>query len=293
MPPPSDSPHPPAPLSSGQREALFRLLDDDDPGVSGIAKQRLITEGHGLIPWLKPHTLSNNPVLRRRAREILLHFEAQDADERMRTFCRRAGEDLDLEEGCLRLAQTRFPELNIEAYRALLDDWAAKIAEWLPDDRHAAEGVLSAMHTVLFQQLGLRGNERNYYEPENSYLNRVMDRRLGNPITLCAIALLVGRRLSLPLVGIGLPAHFLCRFQSPTSQVYLDAFHGGRLLNRTDCVAFVNKLGRPFEESFLQPVSPRRMLQRMCINLEHAYENLEMRHDLIRIRTYHGLLNGG
>ncbi len=287
-----DSPSP-TPLSSGQREALFRLLDDENPAVSEVAKQRLISEGHGLIPWLRPHTLSNNHLLRRRAREILLHFEALDADERMRSFCRRAGEDLDLEEGCLRLAQTRFPELNIDAYRALLDDWSTRVAEWLPDDRNAAEGVLSAVHMILFQQLGLHGNETNYYEPENSYVSCVMDRRTGNPITLCTIVLLVGRRLSLPLVGIGLPAHFLCRYQSPTSQVYLDAFHGGRLLNRTDCVAFVNKLGRPFEESFLQPVSPRRMLQRMCINLEHAYENLEMRSDLVRIRAYHSLLNGG
>jgi regulator of sirC expression with transglutaminase-like and TPR domain len=287
-----DSPSP-TPLSSGQREALFRLLDDEDAAVSEVAKQRLISEGHGLIPWLRPHTLSNNHLLRRRAREILLHFEALDADERMRSFCRRAGEDLDLEEGCLRLAQTRFPELNIEAYRALLDDWSTRVAEWLPDDRNAAESVLSAMHTVLFQQLGLRGNETNYYEPENSYLSCVIDRRTGNPITLCTIVLLVGRRLGLPLVGIGLPAHFLCRYQSTTSQIYLDAFHGGRLLNRTDCVAFVNKLGRPFEDSFLQPVSPRRMLQRMCINLEHAYENLEMRNDLLRIRTYHSLLNVG
>jgi regulator of sirC expression with transglutaminase-like and TPR domain len=287
-----DSPSP-TPLSSGQREALFRLLDDENPAVSEVAKQRLISEGHGLIPWLRPHTLSNNHLLRRRAREILLHFEALDADERMRSFCRRAGEDLDLEEGCLRLAQTRFPELNMDAYRALLDDWSTRVTEWMPDDRNAAEGVLSAVHTVLFQQLGLHGNEANYYEPDNSYLSCVIDRRTGNPITLCTIVLLVGRRLGLPLVGIGLPAHFLCRYQSPTSQVYLDAFHGGRLLNRTDCVAFVNKLGRPFEESFLQPVSSRRMLQRMCINLEHAYENLEMRSDLVRIRTYHGLLNGG
>ncbi len=286
-----DSPSP-TPLSPGQREALFRLLDDEDPGVSGFAKQRLISEGQGVIPWLKPHILSNNPVLRRRAREILIHFEALDADERMRSFCRRAGEDLDLEEGCLRLAQTRFPELNMDAYKAILDDWSTRVAEWLPEDRHAADDVLGAMHMVLFQQIGLRGNETNYYEPENSYLNCVVDRRLGNPIALCTLVLLVGRRLGLPLVGIGLPAHFLCRYQSPTTQVYMDAFHGGRLLNRTDCIAFVNKLGRPFEESFLQPVSPRRMLQRMCINLEHAYENLEMRPDLTRIRTYHGLLNG-
>jgi len=287
-----DSPSP-APLTSGQREALLKLLDDEDPEIVRVARQRLIAEGEVLIPWLRPHTLSNNPNLRRRTREILLHFEARDADQRMRTFCRRAGEDLDLEEGTLRLAQTRYPELNIDAYKALLDDWAARVAEWLPDNRRDADDVLGALHVVLFQELSLRGNESDYYQPENSYLNCVIDRRTGNPITLSTIILLIGRRLQLPMVGIGLPAHFLCRYQSPTRQVYLDAFNGGRLLSRTDCIAFVNQLGRPFEESFLQPVSPRRMLQRMCTNLEHAYENLEMLPELIRVRGYHALLNGG
>ncbi len=292
MKPTPDSP-PPPPLSPGQRDALLRLLDDDDPGVAGVAKQRLIAEGQSLVPWIRPHTLSDNPILRRRAREIILHFEARDADERMRAFCRRAGEDLDLEEGAMRLAQTRYPDLNAEAYRALLDDWATRVAEELPEDRQRADEVLAALHLVLFRQLGFKGNETDYYDPGNSYLNRVIDRRIGNPISLCAIVLLIGRRLALPLAGIGLPAHFLCRYQTATRQVYLDAFHGGRILSRTDCIAFVNKLGRPFEESFLQPVSPRRMLQRMCVNLEHAYENLEQLPDLLRIRAYHGLLHGG
>ncbi len=282
-----------SPLSSGQREALLKLLDDDDSEIVDVARNRLIAEGHTLIPWLRPHTLSNNPILRRRAREIVLHFEAHDADDRMRTFCRRGGEDLDLEEGTLRLAQTRYPELNPDAYRALLDDWAARVGEWMPDDRRDVDDILTALHVVLFQQLALHGNESDYYQPENSYLNCVIDRRTGNPITLCTIVLLIGRRLGLPLVGVGLPAHFLCRYQSPTRQVYLDAFNSGRLLSRTDCIAFVNQLGRPFEETFLQPVSPRRMLQRMCVNLEHAYENLEMRPELARVRTYHALLNGG
>jgi regulator of sirC expression with transglutaminase-like and TPR domain len=252
----------------------------------------LIEEGPDLVPWLRPHTLSNVPLLRRRAREILRRFESEAANQQMIEFCRRAGEDLDLEEGCFRLARTHYTEINLEAYRAMLDHWAAQVSEWLPDDRKDDDGVLAALQVGLFQQIGLKGNESNYYDPDNSYLNRTMDRRLGNPISLCILVLLVGRRLTLPLTGIGLPAHFLCRYQSPTRQTYVDAFNGGRLLNRTDCVTFVNQLGRPFDEAFLQPVSPRRMLQRVCTNLEHAYENLELRDDMVRIQRYHHLLAG-
>ncbi|MCC6234996.1 MAG: transglutaminase family protein [Verrucomicrobiales bacterium] len=289
--PPDRPPIPP--LTEGQRVALLKLLADDDRVVSDVARQRLLDEGPEIGPWLKPHSLSDNPVLRRRTRDILLQFEAKGADARMRAFCRRAGDDVDLEEGAFRLAQTRYPDTLIDGYRAILDDWAGQVREWLPDDRSDADAVLAGIHVVLFQQLRLRGNEENYYDPDNSYLNRVIDRRLGNPISLCAIVLLIGRRLELPLAGIGLPAHFLCRYQTPTREIYLDTFHGGRLLSRSDCIAFVNQLGRPFENGFLHPVSPRRMLQRMCTNLEHAYESLELQPDLARVRHYHELLAGG
>lgn len=287
------TPNRPPPLTVNQRNALLTLLQDEDPNVAAAARRRLLEEGPELSPWLRPLTLSDVPVLRRRAREILHHFDADAADARMQEFCRRSGEDLDLEEGSLLLARTHHPEINVEAYRAMLDHWAAQVAEWLPEDRQDDDSVLAALQVGLFQRIGLRGNESNYYEPDNSYLDRVMDRRLGNPISLCIVVLLVGRRLSLPLAGIGLPAHFLCRYQTATRQAYLDAFNGGRLLSRTDCVAFVNQLGRPFEDGFLHPVSPRRMLQRVCTNLEHAYESLERRADIGRVQRYHQLLAGG
>ncbi len=268
----------------------MKLLADEDRQVADLARQRLVEEGPGLSGWLRRYALSDNPLLRRRAREILGHFAGIEADARMRAFCRRAGDDLDLEEGLLRLAVTRYPDVNAEAYRALLDEWARQIDEWLPTDRGDVDGVLAGIHVVLFQQLGLHGNEENYYEPDNSYLNRVMDRRSGNPITLCALVLMIGKRLTLPFTGIGLPAHFLCRYQTPIREIYLDAFNGGRLLSRTDCISFVNQLGRPFQNEFLHPVSSRQMLQRTCINLEHAYENLELREELTRIRHYRELL---
>lgn len=282
--------HPPPPLTEGQRVALLKLLADEDRQVAEVARQRLVDEGPGLTDWLRRHALSDNPLLRRRAKDILLHFAGIEADDRMCAFCRRAGDDLDLEEGVMRLAVTQYPEINPEAYRALLDEWARQVQEWLPSDRTDVDGVLAGLHVVLFQQLGLKGNEENYYDPDNSYLNRVIDRRTGNPISLSIIVMLVGRRLELPLSGIGLPAHFLCRYQTPTREVYLDAFNGGRLLSRTDCISFVNQLGRPFETAVLHPVTSRRMLQRMCTNLEHAYENLELHAELARVRQYRELL---
>lgn len=278
------------PLSANQRNALLTLLADEDLAVCEAARRRLLEEGPQIESWLRPHTLSDDPVLRRRTREILRHFATAAANDRMQSFCSQSSEDLDLEEGALLLARTRYPELNLDAYRAVLDEWAGQVTEWLAEHPADADAALAALHTVLFQRLGFHGNETNYYDPDNSYLNRVIDRRTGNPLGLCALSLLIGRRAGLPLTGIALPAHFVCRYQTPTREVYFDAFHGGRLLSRTDCIAFVNQLGRPFEPAFLHPVGARRMLQRMCTNLEHAYENLELRDELVRVRRYQRLL---
>src|SRR5690606_16526406 len=192
MNPPPD--HPPTPLTEPQRLALLKLLDDEDGQVAEAVRQRLLDEGPGLPSRLRHHALSDHPGIRRRAREVLHHFAASEAHERMLAFCRRGGSDLDLEEGAFRLAQTQYPDINIEGYAAVLDDWARQVEEWLPSSRADVDGVLAGLHVVLFQQLGLRGDEEDYYHPDNSYLNRVIDRRSGNPISLCTIVMLVGRR---------------------------------------------------------------------------------------------------
>ena len=91
----------------------------------------------------------------------------------------------------------------------------------------------------------------------------MIDQRQGNPISLCMIYQLVGRRLGLSVTGIGLPGHFLCRFQTPRQDYYIDAFNKGRLLTKTDCMKYLKQAGYEFHETFLMPASSRRILLRM------------------------------
>jgi regulator of sirC expression with transglutaminase-like and TPR domain len=108
--------------------------------------------------------------------------------------------------------------------------------------------------------LKFTGDEQNFYDPENSYFNCVLDRRkIGNPISLSLLYLLLARRLRLPMAGIGLPGHFLCRFQSSRAEIYIDPFHGGRVLVKADCIKMVMQLQHRFDDSFLAPVSARRI----------------------------------
>jgi regulator of sirC expression with transglutaminase-like and TPR domain len=113
-----------------------------------------------------------------------------------------------------------------------------------------------------------------------------MDRRLGNPISLCTIYLAVARRLRLPVTGIGLPGHFLCRCQTAQREIYVDAFNRGRLLAQADCAQFLRKQGVEFHEAHLAPVMPRRMLLRMCHNLHQIYASHGLAEDTARLQRY-------
>jgi len=268
-----------------ERRALLNLLGDEDPQVYEAVRQRIVSLGPEVCDWLKPHTLSGDPQVRRHSLDIIQHFAKREADREFLLFCLHKGDDLDLELGALLLAHTAYPDINFEAYRALLDSFAEAIEPRLSPNLTPRE-LLSVINQHLFKDLGFRGDEETYFDPKNSYLNQVLDRRKGNPISLCLIYLLIARRLKLPVTGIGLPGHFVCRYQSSLDSVYIDAFDQGRLLTKADCVQFLLHSAFGLHEQFLAPVTSRRMLMRMCGNLHQSYLHLEAKEDALRMQGY-------
>jgi regulator of sirC expression with transglutaminase-like and TPR domain len=265
--------------------ALLNLLSDENAEVYQAVREQILAEGDAVSDWLRPHALSDDPLLRRRVQEIIRHVDKQANDNRFLTFCLNHGEEFDLESAAWLLAQTQFPEINVEAYRALLDGHASALRE-RTDHHGRASAVLGKINDYIFDELGFRGNEQKYYEPDNSYLNRVLDRRTGNPITLCLFYMLISRRLRLPVTGIGLPGHFICRHQSAAGEIYVDVFNRGRLLTKADCVHYLVRGNYDLREEYLAPVSPRRMLLRICSNLHQIYLELGLKNDATRLQRY-------
>jgi regulator of sirC expression with transglutaminase-like and TPR domain len=276
---------PPETLSESQKGALLKLLADEDIAVYRPVREKILSYGSDVISWLQPHTLSNDPSLRRHAQDIISHFGRQAADTRFLAFCLKHGEEFDLEEAVWLLAQTQYPDINVEAYQALLDSFAAELRERLDLTREPKE-VLTRINTYLFEELGFSGNEENYYDPENSYLNRVIDRRTGNPINLSLLYMLLARRLRLPVTGIGLPGHFICRHQSSAAEIFIDAFNGGKFLSKADCVQYLAHANYSLRDDCLAPVSSRRMLLRICGNLHQTYLQLQRTEETTRIQRY-------
>lgn len=280
-PPPSKPTSPPL---DRQKAALIKLLTDEDPVIHRMVRDKILSAGSEGVQWLRPFILSNDPICRRRAREILHHVERQDADNEFLAFCLNQGEEFDLEHAVFLLARTRDPDVNLDAYHAVLDVYAGDLVERFGSS-HGAERLLSILNRFLFDELQFHGNEQEYYDPENSYLDRVIDRRTGNPISLCLVYLFIVRRLRLPVTGIGMPGHFLLRYQSSQEEFYIDAFHRGKLLTKANCVKYLMQTSG-FQESYLAPASSRRILLRICSNLHQIYCHLQLPAEIARLQRY-------
>jgi regulator of sirC expression with transglutaminase-like and TPR domain len=181
---------------------------------------------------------------------------------------------LDLADLALSLAADNYPGLDVDAYLSELAGMAHEARRYLGGNLEArARGLCR----YLFHDCGFRGNVQDYYDPRNSYLNEVLDRRTGLPITLSGVAIAVGTRAGLEVAGVGLPGHFIAKAVAGGEEVLFDPFHGGRLLTRADCEVLVEQAtGAPFSATAdaFRPVPAGAFVQRMLNNLKGAYLRL-------------------
>jgi regulator of sirC expression with transglutaminase-like and TPR domain len=180
---------------------------------------------------------------------------------------------MNLALAALLIAKEEYPTLDIGSYLLRLDRMAEAIRTRVGANCEPRK-ILTRLNQFLFEEEGFHGNSQDYYDPRNSYLNEVLDRRTGIPITISTVYLEVGKRLGLPLVGVGLPGHFLVKLASPESEIVLDPFGGGAETSPTDCQRLLDKLheGRiALHPRHLAAVTTRQILCRMLNNLKGIY----------------------
>ncbi len=177
----------------------------------------------------------------------------------------------DLAELALHLARDEYPALDVEAYLGEIAGMAHEARRFLAGP---LEARVAGLCRYLFHEMGFRGNREQYYDPRNSYLNQVLDRRTGIPITLSAVAIAVGNRAGLAVVGVGLPGHFVAKAVDAGREVIFDPFHGGRILARENCEVLVEQVtGLPFRATrqALAASPLGSIVQRMLANLKTIY----------------------
>lgn len=181
-------------------------------------------------------------------------------------------EHIRLDCAALHLARDIYPAVDIRHYLETLDELADQVAALRPGLQATLR--YQALREVLVDQWGFAGNTEDYYDPDNSYLHRVLDRGVGIPISLSIVWIEVARRLKWPVFGVSFPGHFLVRFEATDHFVIADPFRDGRSLSAADCRRLLRERGegRPrFHESLLEPASTRCILVRMLQNLRAVY----------------------
>ncbi len=202
-----------------------------------------------------------------------------------RAFTNLIGQEdasIDLARAALLIAAEEYPELDIAFYLDQLEILAQRVRLSLERDGRSGGGslasqqmeILQALNSVLFEQEHFRGNRAHYNDPQNSFLNRVLERRLGIPLTLSLLYMEIGKRLGLQIEGIGMPFHFIVRCTVARTTIYIDPYEKGKFLTEEDCrlrLARVFKNTEHLDPHWLEPLSHKQLLIRMLTNLKHIY----------------------
>ncbi|AFY54985.1 hypothetical protein Riv7116_2475 [Rivularia sp. PCC 7116] len=192
------------------------------------------------------------------------HQEIQQSDEY-----------IDLGKAGLYIAQEEYSELDIEEYLNALDAMAMELEERLPSEKYPLK-IIQCINQYLYDDLKFTGNIQNYYDPRNSFLNDVIERRVGIPITLALLYIEIARRIDFPMIGIGMPGHFLIRPDISEIGIFVDAFNHGEIMFPQDCQERLSQIYQQnltLQPEFLAPVTKKQFLARMLTNLKYIYLN--------------------
>jgi len=186
---------------------------------------------------------------------------------------RCAESDIDLAKANLFIAKEEYPDLDVEKYLRKLDTIADNVRKRVAGARDPRV-IIRRMNEYLFEEEGFTGNTEDYYDPRNSFLNDVLDRKTGIPITLSTVYLEVGHRIEFPVTGVGFPGHFLVKCSYEKEEILIDPFNKGLILSEADCKARLDQIyggAMEFQEQFLAAVTKKQILTRMLQNLKSIY----------------------
>ena len=199
------------------------------------------------------------------------------ARQRFHQEIQQPDSNIDLAAAALYIAQEAYPDLDPQEYLNVLDVMAAAAKERLPAEPYPLK-IIQALNRYLFDELKFSGNSLDYYNPRNSFLNEVIDRRIGIPITLSLMYLEIAKRLDFPMAGIGMPGHFLIRPLIEEMTVFVDPFNQGEILFEEDCQERLKQIfgaSVQLQPEFLEPIQSKLFLVRILTNLKVIYLSRE------------------
>ncbi|WP_339866380.1 transglutaminase-like domain-containing protein [uncultured Algoriphagus sp.] len=276
-------------LTPGELNALVSLLDDSDREVRMHVRDRIISLGNDIIPFLeKKWENSFNPDIQKEIEELVHDLQFSLLKTRLTDW--RDTDDRDLLTGLWIINTYQYPDLeyaklNAEMHQIYFEVWTAFKNDLTPYEQ------VRSINNVLFNTLRFSANTKNFHSPANSMLSSVLDSKRGNPLTLCSIYLLVAKKLGLPIYGVNLPNLFVLTYKSSDVTFYINAFNKGLIFSRNDIFNYLEQLKIEPKEDYFEPCAHLQMMLRMFRNLENSFEKLGESDKVEEIKELISILN--
>jgi regulator of sirC expression with transglutaminase-like and TPR domain len=271
-------------FTPARRQALKELLDDSSPTVRAALLAEFVRHGRESVDLLRECTHQPNRMLALHAAWFLRELNFSDPVGEFRGFIRSL--NYELESGALLLSRTVNPDLDVGACCTQLDSLATRCRELIAEPMTAREKC-RVLNRVLFHEFGLRGNADNYTDPRNSYLDQVLARRKGIPISLSIVYLLVAERVGLQLEAVALPGHFMVGCYEESVPFFVDPFNAGVFLGAGEVFMLLRQNNGQASVADLAPTPIREVLCRCCRNLANHYRAV---HDLAHAKLFAGFV---
>ncbi len=263
---------------------ILKLLEDPDEKTYKLIEPQLLKNIDEYYNYLKNYfESSTNIYCKRRLKDILEKSYFNNIEQYFRDIPLNKDGDIDLEEATFLLASFEYPDIKKHEYILILDNIAENIKAKIKDSTDPLI-IIEKINQCIFKEEGFGANKINYSDPNNTYINMVIERRTGIPITLSAVYLFITNRLKLNFYGVGMPGHFILKYQKDNFEVFVDPFYSGQVLTKQDCINFLIFSGYGFIEQYLDISSNKEIFKRMIRNLLLIYkeENEDIKYNKLR-----------
>lgn len=252
-------------MQNNELQALVSLISDDDREVVNHVETKILELGSDIIPLLEAEwEKSLDPTVQLRIEQLIHLLQQQQLQERLLNWKKAGGQDLL--EGLWLVATYQYPDLQFETIKAQIEQLYYEVWLQLENDMHPLDQV-KVVNSVIFGKLKFAANTTNFHSPANSMINLVLDTKKGNPITLCAVYMLVAQKLKMPVYGVNLPNLFVLTYKKEHTQFYINAFSRGVILSKADIDNYISKLNLEPLDIFYEPCSHVDIIFRVLRNL--------------------------
>lgn len=266
-------------LPQSEIKAIKNLLKTTDESTLKLLEEQLKTFDIKILKDINNEIPLDDIPLRKQFFNLVQKIKR----ERLKQDFKNWGKNFsnDLEEGVFFVAMFDNPLLDLDYYSGLLHKWGNILRENLQKIKIKDDptSIINEINHFFFMELGFKGNKENYYDPDNSFINKVMEKKLGNPILLSLTYLLVTKRLGLPFSGVNMPAHFLVQYNDTFEPIFIDPFNQGEIITKLSCQERIKTLKLPWQEDYLSCPTNKQIISRVMQNLVNIYHS-EGQYDL-------------